>query len=285
VTAPRRAGAAAVLLAGLLVGGPAQALIERFIFYPDRVLVVTPAAVGLAFDDVEFPAADGTRLHGWFVRGTRPETLLWFHGNAGNISHRVDQLRPLMAQVGANVFMVDYRGYGRSAGTPSETGVYDDARGALAYLRDRRDVRADAIVYFGQSLGSAVAIELATHAPPRGLILETPFTSVRAMAGAVMPLPVGFLLPNAFDNRGRIVDLRMPKLFIHGDADEIVPYAQGRELYEAAPAPKAFATVRGAQHNDVYVVGADRYFACVFKVRVRGPGSVFRAPVAFSTGF
>ncbi|MCK6556742.1 alpha/beta hydrolase [Candidatus Binatia bacterium] len=256
-----RAGAAAVVVAGFLVGGPAQALIERFIFYPDRVLIGTPAAMGVRFEDIEFPAADGTKLHGWFVRGTRPETLLWFHGNAGNISHRIEPLRLLIENVGANVFMVDYRGYGRSAGSPSEAGVYSDARGALAYLRGRSDVAADGIVYFGQSLGSGVAIELATHDPPRGLILETPFTSVRAMASTLMPLPVGFLLPNAFDNLGRIRGLRIPKLFIHGDADEIVPYAQGRELYAAAPAPKAFATIRGAQHNDVYVVGGTRYFA------------------------
>ena len=261
MTAGRRGWIAAVVLAGLFVSGPAQGLIERFIFYPDRDDFGTPASVGLTFQDVELHAADGTRLHGWFVRGERPETLLWFHGNAGNISHRVDNLRLLMAHVGANVFMVDYRGYGRSDGTASEAGVYDDARGALAYLRSRRDLKADQIVYFGQSLGSAVAIELATHAPPRGLILETPFTSVRAMAGALMPGPLGWLLPNAFDNLGRIRELRMPKLFIHGDNDEIVPYAQGRELYESAPPPKAFATIRGAQHNDIYVVGGATYFA------------------------
>lgn len=257
----RRTVTAAVVFAGLFVGGPAQGLIECFVFYPDRELIGTPAAVRLAFEDVELTAADGTRLHGWFVRGTRPETLLWFHGNAGNISHRIDNLRLLMDHLGASVFMIDYRGYGRSSGVPSEAGVYDDARGALAYLRRRPDLQADRIVYFGQSLGSAVAIELATHAPPRALILETPFTSVRAMASALMPLPIGFLLPNAFDNLGRIRTLRMPKLFIHGDADEIVPYVQGRELYAAAPAPKAFATIRGAQHNDIYLVGGTRYFA------------------------
>jgi fermentation-respiration switch protein FrsA (DUF1100 family) len=235
-------------------------LIDRFIFYPDAQLVGTPADLGLGFEDVWFTAADGTRLHGWFVPGSRRETLIWFHGNAGNISHRLDNLRLLHDEVGVPVFLFDYRGYGRSAGSPSEAGLYADARAALTTVQQRRDVVPERIVYFGRSLGSAVAIELATSDPPLGIILETPFASIREMARALLPGPLAAWLPDGFDNLEKIARIGPPKLFIHGDCDEIVPYAQGRLLYDAAMPPKAFCTIRGAGHNDTYVVGGQRYF-------------------------
>jgi uncharacterized protein len=233
---------------------------ERLIFFPERGLIETPSAVGLAYEDAAITAEGGVELHGWWVPGRRVETLLWMHGNAGNISHRIDQLRLLHDLVGANVLMLGYRGYGRSRGAPSETGLYADARAGLAYLRSRAGVAADRIFYFGQSLGSAVAVDLAAAAPPRGLVLETPFTSIRAMARTIVPGPLALVVPNQFDNLGKIASLRAPVLFIHGDQDEIVPYEQGRELFAAAAAPKAFYTVRGAHHNDVYVVGGETYF-------------------------
>jgi fermentation-respiration switch protein FrsA (DUF1100 family) len=240
---------------------PAMGLLERFIFYPDSQLIGTPANVGLRYEDVWFTAGDGTRLHGWFVPGRGRETLLWFHGNAGNISHRLENLKLLHDRVGVAVFIFDYRGYGRSAGSPSEDGLYADARAALATVQQRGDVNAERLVYFGRSLGSAVAIELSTTAPPSGLIVETPFTSLRDMAHSVVPGPLYVLLPNRFDNLGKIAHVTPPKLFIHGDRDEIVPYAQGRRLYDAAKPPKAFLTIRGAGHNDTYVVGGERYFS------------------------
>jgi fermentation-respiration switch protein FrsA (DUF1100 family) len=239
---------------------PAQAWIDRFIFFPERDLIASPADVRVAYEDVEFLAADGTRLHGWFVEGSRPETLLWFHGNAGNISHRIEQLQLLHQHVRTNLFLIDYRQYGRSSGLASETGLYADARGALEYLRRRPDIDASQIIYFGQSLGSAVAIDLAFRVPPRALILETPFTSVRDMARTLPIGPLAVLLPDMFNNLAKIPSIRAPKLFIHGDRDEIVPYAQGQRLFEAAVSPKQFFTIPGAGHNDTYVVAGARYF-------------------------
>lgn len=233
---------------------------ERFIFFPDRGLVATPAEIGLGYEDAAIRTDDDVELHGWWVPASRPETLLWMHGNAGNISHRLDQLRLLHDLVGANVLMLDYRGYGRSRGSPSEGGLYADARAALRYLLGRPDVARDRIVYFGQSLGSAVALNLAAETPPRGLVLETPFTSIRAMARTIVPAALAFAVPNGFDNLTKVRNVHCPVLFIHGDRDEIVPYEQGRELFTAAAPPKALYTVRGASHNDVYVVGGETYF-------------------------
>ena len=235
-------------------------LVERFIFFPDPELVGTPADVGLAYEEVFFPAADGTELHGWYVPGTRSETLLWFHGNAGNISHRLDNLRLLHDRVGVNIFILDYRQYGRSKGKASEQGLYSDARGALKFLRSRKDVAADQIIYFGRSLGGAVAIDVAIAAPPLALVLESAFASLRAMAGTILPGSLSGVLPQSFDNIGKIAAVHCPILFIHGDRDDLVPYEQGRRLFAAASPPKSFYTVRGAGHNDTYVVGGETYF-------------------------
>jgi hypothetical protein len=233
--------------------------LERLIFVPDSILIGTPDQWGLDYEDVEFTTADGTRLHGWYVPGSRPETLLWFHGNAGNISHRLDNLRLLHEQVGTAIFLFDYRGYGRSDGQPSERGLYEDARAAVRHLLTRHGVSGEDLIYFGRSLGSAVAIDLATEVRPRGLILETPFVSIRALARTLFG-PLAVVAPSSFDNLSKIPKLSCPKLFIHGDSDSIVPYVQGRQLFEAAPPPKAFYTIRGGDHNDTYVVGGPNYF-------------------------
>jgi fermentation-respiration switch protein FrsA (DUF1100 family) len=253
----------AVVLIAVVIGR--MNLIERFIYYPEARLEATPADVGIPYEVARFAAADGVRLHGWYVPGRRAETLVWFHGNAGNISHRVDNLRHLHNLVGVAVLIFDYRGYGESEGSPSEAGLYADARAALAYLRGRDDVDAGRLVYFGRSLGSAVAVDLAVDEPPHALILETPFTSVREMATRMLPAPLTAIVPSMFDNLAKVGSLRGPKLFIHGDSDELVPYEQGRRLYEAAPPPKAFFTIRGAGHNDTYIVGGERYFRQIEK--------------------
>jgi len=242
-----------------------MSMIERFIYYPDAHLEATPSDFGMAYEDARFTAADGTALHGWYVPGRRVETLVWFHGNAGNISHRLDNLRLLHELVGVRVLIFDYRGYGASDGSPSEAGLYADARGALSYLRSRADVDQRRVVYFGRSLGSAVAVDLAVDEPPLGLILETPFTSVREMASRLLPGPLRAIVPSMFDNLAKIRAIGPSKLFIHGDKDDLVPYEQGRRLYEAARPPKAFFTIRGAGHNDTYVVGGERYFRQIEK--------------------
>lgn len=235
---------------------------KRFIFFPDAQLVTTPAAVGLDYEEVYFSTDDGVRLHGWFVPASGARwTILWLHGNAGNISHRVDNLGQMHQRLRVNVFLFDYRQYGRSQGTISERGTYLDAQAALRTLRQRTDLDAQAIVLFGRSLGSAVAVDLAVHQPCRAVILESPFTSVSDMAARVVPLlPIGRLLQTRYDSLAKIPRLTVPLLILHGDRDDVVPIEQGQRLFAAANAPKTFYTIPGAGHNDTYLVGGALYW-------------------------
>ena len=250
----------ALLLFGLRLG-----LIERhFIYFPDRDLVGSPAEVGLPFDEVSFSASDGVQLHGWFVPGKSDVTWLWFHGNAGNISHRLHNLRLLHQRLGVNILLFDYRGYGRSEGKPSEQGTYRDAEAALAYLRSRPDVDNGKIVYFGRSLGAGVAVELARRDPPHALILESPVPSIPRMARLSFPyLPLGPLLSTRYDSLAKIGAIEAPLLLLHGDKDDIIPIKEGRRLFDAASEPKSFYTIQGAGHNDTYSVGGEEYLAAL----------------------
>ena len=234
---------------------------KRLIFYPERTIWTAPAAQGLRYDDVYFPTSDGLRLNGWFVPGKgRRATLLWFHGNAGNIADRVENIALFHDRLGINIFIFDYRGYGRSEGSVSEEGTYRDAEAALAYLRSRKDVDPARIVFFGRSLGAAVAVELAIKEPCAGLILESPFTSVKEMADSAFPLfPVGFFFRTKYDALSKIKQVKVPVLILHGDRDEIVPFSMGRRIFEAANEPKTFFTIKGAGHNDTYQMGGGAY--------------------------
>ena len=237
-------------------------LIERrYFFFPVREMEGTPSNWGLSYEDVSFPAADGVGLHGWYLPGPTETTVLWLHGNGGNISHRLENLMLVHRYLGAGIFIFDYRGYGRSQGRPSEVGTYQDSQGALDYLRSRPDVDADRIVYFGRSLGTAVAVWLATQHPPRGLILESPFSSVQDMARKVCPrLPLHRLVRNKYDTLSRIREVSCPVLIVHGEHDPLVPLEQGRKLFDAAEEPKRFHLIMGAAHNDTYQVGGEPYF-------------------------
>jgi hypothetical protein len=237
-------------------------VLERsFIYFPERELIGDPADFGLPFDDVSFTASDGVRLDGWFVPGESKVTWLWCHGNAGNISDRLENLRLLHDELGVGVFIFDYRGYGRSEGSPSEEGTYRDAEAALAYVLSRPDVHPERIVYFGRSLGAGVAVELATRRPPFALILESPLPSIAELARHHYRfLPVGGLLRTKYDSLSKIGNMHVPLLVLHGDRDDIVPFEAGRKLFEAANEPKRFYTIRGAGHNDTYIVGGREYF-------------------------
>jgi fermentation-respiration switch protein FrsA (DUF1100 family) len=257
-----RLGVTGLALAGLLgvilLGELQMPFEDRFVFFPTRELVATPAAVGLEYEDVRF-GPDG-RLHGWFVPGTGRTTLLWLHGNAGNISYRVELLRRIRDGLGVSVFIFDYQGYGRSEGRPSERATYQDARAALAYLRSRPDVDERRIVYYGKSLGAAVATELAVEEPPHRLVVQSAFTSILDMARLHYPfLPLGGLLRTRYPTIQRIAQVRAPVLVVHGERDDVVPLAQARQLYEAAGEPKRLLVVEGAGHNDVATVGGQRY--------------------------
>lgn len=235
---------------------------EKFIFYPHATIDETPRDIGLTFDDIFFTTRDGIRLNGWFVPYPGAKTtFLWSHGNAGNISHRLDNLKLLHEKLKINIFIFDYRGYGRSQGRVSEEGTYMDGEAALKYLRTREDVDPKRVVFFGRSLGAAVAAELATREECLALILETPFASIREMARAAFPfLPIGPFLRTRYDTVEKVTRVKAPLLVLHGDRDDVVPFAQGKKVFEAALEPKEFYTIRGAHHNDTYIVGGHAYF-------------------------
>ncbi len=235
---------------------------DRLIFHPSAEIIHTPRHVGLEFQDLYFTTADGVRLNGWFIphREAR-QTLLWFHGNAGNISHRVENIKLLHDQVKINIFIFDYRGYGRSEGSASEEGTYEDGVAAVQFVGQQLGVKAGNLIFFGRSLGAAVAAEMAGRRQSRALILEAPFVSIREMAQSVVPLlPITALLQTRYDNLEKIVKIKVPLLVIHGDRDEVVPYEHGKRVFAAAPAPKDFYTITGAGHNNTYVVGGEAYF-------------------------
>ncbi len=250
---------AALAVAAIILLEPfAMPFEDRFIFFPARRLVGTPADAGLAYEDVRF-GPEG-RLHGWFVPGDGPLTLLWLHGNAGNVSHRVGMIRTLRRSLGASIFIFDYSGYGLSGGRPSERATADDARAALAYLRGRAEVDQGRVVYFGKSLGAAVAVELAAEEPPHRLVAQSAFTSIGDMARLHYPfLPLGLLLTTRYDTLARIAEVNAPVLVVHGSRDEIAPVAHARRLYEAARDPKRLLIVEGAGHNDVLEAGGAGY--------------------------
>lgn len=242
---------------------PVGLMDQVFVYFPEKRVIGTPDDAGLNFEDAVFAAEDGTTLHGWFLPGEDGRPLvLFFHGNAGNISHRLENLRLFRERLGVSVFILSYRGYGRSEGRPSEAGLYRDARGALAWLEERGWNRQE-MIYFGRSLGAAVAAQLALEAPPAGLVLETPFPSIDAMGRRHYPLLyrlLGWTVEGRYDTLGKIGEIRTPLLIFQGDADEVVPVAMAREIFQAANAPKTFHLIPGAGHNDTVFVGGEAYW-------------------------
>ncbi len=233
-----------------------------FIYFPSLLLEATPADFGLPFEEVRLTAEDGVGIHAWLLPLPQAKrTVLFAHGNAGNISHRLDRARRLRSRLGVEVLLFDYRGYGRSEGSPDEPGTYRDAAAAHRYLTETRGLDPKRLVLFGESLGSAVALELALTRAAGALVLESPFTSIPDMARVVLPfLPLGPLLRTRYDNLAKVGGLRVPLLVLHGDRDEVVPFAQGRRLFEAAPEPKRFFAIPGAGHNDTYLAGGEAYW-------------------------
>jgi fermentation-respiration switch protein FrsA (DUF1100 family) len=230
-----------------------------YVYFPTRSLAATPQHLGLEFDEVRFTTRDGVALHGWFVPAPDAAlTLLFLHGNAGNISHRLDSLR-IFHRLGLNTFIFDYRGYGQSEGKPTEQGTYEDAMAAWRYLMERRGATPEQVVLFGRSLGGAIALWLATQSAPRATIIESTFTSVPDMAERFYPyLPVRFLARYHYDALRHISSLAAPLLIVHSRDDEIVPFEQGRRLFGAAHAPKTFLELRGG-HNDGFLLSGDHY--------------------------
>lgn len=238
---------------------------KGLIFFPKKEILQTPSAVGLTFEDLSLRAADGVAINGWFIPAPDARTtLLLLHGNGGNISYLIGRLRQFHQALKANILIIDYREYGRSSGEISEEGTYRDAAAAYDYLLTRSDVDPARIIPFGVSLGSAVAVELSLHRKVAALILEAPFASIREMARVVVPwLPVGPLISTRYDTLSKIGRLQIPLLILHGDQDEVVPFAQGREVFEAAREPKTFYTIPGAGHNNTTIVGGQAYLKAI----------------------
>lgn len=249
------------LLTLILAGGCVETLERHFIFFPDQDIEGTPRDFGMAYEEIAFKTEDGLSLNGWWIPGSgSPITLLWFHGNVGNISHRLDNIKRRHDVLGINIFIFDYREYGRSEGQASEEGTYRDGDAAIRYLRGRGDLDPTKIVFLGESLGSAVAVEMAIRHGCAAVILESPFLSIREMAKASLPfLPLGPFLRTKYDTLSKIGHVRAPILIVHGEADEIVPFRHGQRLYDAAVGPKEFYAVKGARHNDLYLVGGPAY--------------------------
>ena len=220
------------------------------IFYPVRHIAATPAMVGLPFEDIFIKTQDNVAINAWLVKSsTGRGTLIFCHGNAGNIGDRLGKIL-LFYQMGLNVLIIDYRGYGKSEGIPSEAGIYKDALAAYDYLLARNDIDHSRIIGYGESLGGAVIIDLATKRALAALIIDSAFTSVADMAQKIYPFIPSFLLGTKMNSVEKVASITAPKLFMHSLTDEIVPFKQGERLYQAAVGPKDFVEIYGG-HNDM----------------------------------
>jgi fermentation-respiration switch protein FrsA (DUF1100 family) len=244
---------ALLLVLPLVLAGWFWLMQPRMVFYPIRDLAMTPADWGMAYQDVELQASDGVRLHGWYIpRRGATRVVLFLHGNAGNISHRGESLR-IFHRLGLNVLILDYRGYGRSQGSPDEAGVYRDAAAGWRHLLDERGFAAQQVVVFGRSLGAVAAAHLVAGLPrgvqPGGLILESGFSSAADMARHAYPL-LHWLVPlrYRFDMVSSVSRVRCPVLVLHSPDDEIIPYAMAEKIFAAANAPKTLWQLSG-DHN------------------------------------
>ncbi|MEZ6072777.1 MAG: alpha/beta hydrolase [Pirellulales bacterium] len=225
---------------------------DALLYFPARFPAGNWQPVAATFEDARFQSADGTQLHGWYFPRALPRaTVLYLHGNAGNITQRIDVARRLSEDLNLAVLMFDYRGYGRSEGEPSEAGIVADARAARTWLAHRAGISEHDIVLMGRSLGGGVAVDLAARDGARGLILESTFTSLPDVAAAhFWWLPVRWLMRNRLDSATIIAGYDGPLLQSHGTADRTIPYEVGRQLFAAANEPKQFVDVPRGDHND-----------------------------------
>jgi len=249
----------AVLVALGLLNGWMFLQQPGMIFFPYRDLDAAPSDWGYAYEDVFITTADDVRLHGWYI--PHPEArrvLLFFHGNAGNISHRGDSIA-IFHRLGLNVFIIDYRGYGRSQGSPSEQGLYRDAAASWRYLTETRGFDPGEVVLFGRSLGGAVAAQLASTVQPGGLILESTLSSARDFARSVFPLLSRLVVVRyGFDTVRSVVLVHCPVLVLHSPDDEIMPFALGEKVYAAAGQPKRLVKLHG-DHNGGFLLSQPGY--------------------------
>lgn len=277
-----------ILYVILIVG--ARLLENSLIYYPTRYPRGRwePSNFGLEVEDIFLITDDGVRIHGWYAKakggkrifayaqsyeatsqelGEQSEkVILLFHGNGGNITDRIEKIKFLLL-TGASVFCIDYRGYGKSEGKPNEEGIYNDGIAAYKYLTNTRKIAPERIFLMGESLGGAVAVEVASKFPAAGLILESTMINARSLAIRTMPiLPPSFYLRTKFDNIGKLKKLRIPTLIIYGTEDTTIPPSHSRKLFEAANGPKKLIAIEGAGHNDVFLVGWNTYLKALIDI-------------------
>ena len=235
----------------------------KSIFFPMKSVELTPGYMGLFYEDINFKTSDGLELNGWFIPAKESRvTLLFCHGNAGNIGHRVESI-DIFNGIGFNTFIFDYRGYGKSHGFPSEKGIYLDALAAYDYLTKQRGIDENSIVIYGKSLGGAAAIDLARKVEHRALIVESAFSSMTDMAREVYPfLPVRIMISAKYNSISKIPYVGTPKLIIHSQDDEIVPYKLGEKLFKAAGEPKEFYKMRGG-HNEAFLFAKEEFKSAI----------------------
>jgi len=230
-----------------------------FIYFPEKEIYATPDQAGLEYEEVHFKSSDGVDLHGWFIPAAQNRgTLLFFHGNAGNISHRLESLQ-IFNRLGVNSFIFDYRGYGMSGGKPSEKGTYLDAEAARSYLISEKGLAGEDIILFGRSMGGSIAARLASNHRPAALIIESSFTSVKKLAADLYPwLATRYLTRFRYDTAFHMNRVEAPVLIIHSADDEIIPFKHGKALYASAKGPKVFLEIKGG-HNDGFIRSIEPY--------------------------
>jgi uncharacterized protein len=244
----------------------------RFLYHPSREIEETPDKLGLKYENITLTTSDGVHINGWFVPGENLAedghvtrlTVLFFHGNAGNISHRLEKIA-VFRDLGVDTFIIDYRGFGRSEGQPNEEGTYHDAQAAYEYLTQQRKLKPPSIVVYGESLGSAVATDLASKMPVGGLVLEEGFTSTADVGQEMFPfVPVRWLVRNKYDTISKLPGIHIPLLVLHSRDDKLIRFNHGQRLFAAANDPKQFVELRGG-HNDAFLTSALTYRAALSK--------------------
>ena len=235
-------------------------LFQRYlIYFPDKNIVLTPEHIGLSYEDITLTTSDQESIHAWWIPAdTSGPVLLFCHGNAGNISHRLESIQIFHA-LGLNVIIFDYRGFGRSSGTPDEKGTYQDAESVWNYIIDMKRFQSEQIVVFGRSLGTGIASWLARQHQPGALILESSYTSLPDLGARIYPyFPVRLLARHHYPTIEHLSHITCPVLFIHSPDDEIMPFALGKENFRQANEPKQFLEIQGS-HNDGFIVSGQVY--------------------------
>lgn len=232
---------------------------NSMMYHPSEQIYQTPGAIQLEYEDVYFKSGNGDELHGWFIPATPSRaTILLSHGNAGNISDRLETLR-ILNNLNLNVLIYDYSGYGKSEGSPSEQTTYDNVLGAWSFLTDERKISSNSIILMGRSLGGPVAAWLATQHEPAGLILESTFTSAVNLGTEIYPfLPVRLMMKFTYPTADYLRKNSAPVLIMHSMDDQLVPFHHGKELYENANPPKTFVEMNGA-HGNAHVFTGQEY--------------------------